>query len=349
MRLKRDTWLKVVVCLVFVPNVIAAQSLSNAAKAAEKKNSMSSARVGAPILGFLFDPMVQGLRSIVGVPGAATLTEPVDLGLALAYAVVSPRQDFALAVTAEDKRIVAVGLGRPESQVLFIEGVPPDADKIVFGPNGKSAALYYRDDQRVLVLKGLPSAPSTVAAFDISTFEGSLTALALSPAGAAVLAGFSDGETGMLFLLTPGRDPRLLSILRYPGAIRFFSGGGNAVVGDRVSNSIYMVMDVLGSADVVFLASEKDEIATPVDIEVFADDSQILVANEGAGVTSIRLSDRAVQSYPIEGGPDWLQRMNGKSVFLVTDSSRGSTLIFDGDSPEPRIVTVLPSVSPKFQ
>src|SRR5205814_10136245 len=57
--------------------------------------------IGGPSSGFAFDQSARVLRQIRGIPGASTLGEPVDFGLSLAAAYVSPRLDSALVVAAD--------------------------------------------------------------------------------------------------------------------------------------------------------------------------------------------------------------------------------------------------------
>lgn len=320
-------WFTSLACVLILPALIAAQS------------TMSS-----PVLGFVFDTSTAGLRPILGVPGAARLADPIPLGFAISDAVVSPQQDSALAVIAEDRQLVGLEFSRSELRLHSLDGVRPGAGRIVFSPNGKSAALYYAEDRSITVLAGLPANPAIVAYFDAATIPGTLTALALHDDHATLLAGFSEGEIGSLFLFRPAQDPTLLSILNYPSAIRFLHRGQSAVVSDRVSNNVYYVTDVFGSWQTVFLASEQDGISTPTDIELSADDNRIVVAGNGS-VTSIRLSDRSVQSYASEGAALELHRTRGKSVFLLNRTLTDPLLIFDGDSEEPRIVVVPPGAA----
>jgi hypothetical protein len=305
-----------------------------------KGEPRSPVKVGAPVLGFVFDREAAGLRPIVGVPGAATIAAPLDLGITISFAVVSPQQDFALALAGEDNHIVGLGLGPAGIVVRSITGLSPQADKIAFGPAGKSAALFYSAERRIAILTGLPNSPNVVSNIDVSTLAGTLTALAVRDDGATVLVGLSEGETGSLFRIDRDGNPLLLSILRYPSAIQFLHKGKDAIVADREDNKIYRIVDVPGNAQVIFMASEREEISTPIDFGVSADDSHVLIANSGTGITVLPLPGGAPESYSIEGGPSGLHRLRGNSVFLLTEPSQDPLLIFDGDSARPRIVIV---------
>lgn len=338
-------WIVLAAFLLLATGLISAQSQFKRPRVPDKQKNLPAALVSAPILGFAFDAIAPGVRPILGVPGAAMLGEPLELGFAVSYAAVSPLQNYALAVSAEDNQIVTVEFTRSGFQLSTLDGANPGVDRIFLSPNGKSAALYYQQAQLIQVWSGLPAAPAMIAEFNVAHFSGALTALALHDDAVTLLAGFSDGETGAMFVLTPGTDARLLSVLSYPSAIRFLHHGTDAVVSDRGSNTVYYVTDVRGSGQVVLLASDQDGIARPVDIELSGDDSRVLVANENTGVTSINPSIPSVQSYISSGGTSRLYRINGKAVFLLTEPSKGPLLIFDGDSEEPRIVVVPPAAA----
>jgi hypothetical protein len=301
------------------------------------------APMSRPVLGFAFDGAAAGLRPIFGVPGAARLGEPLQLGFAISYAVISPQLDSALTVNADGGQIVAVEFVRSEGRPYAVDGVRSGADKIVFSPDGRSAALYNAAARWITVLTGLPASPTVAAEFDVASIPGALTALALHDDHTTLLGGFSEDETGSLFLLRPAEDPALLSVLRHPSAARFFNHSRDAVITDSISSSIYHVRDVSATSQVVFLASSADGIDTPMDVEVSADDSEIVIADKNA-VTTISLSDRRVNSYIHARPSHRLHRFSGKASFLLADAAGDSLLIFDGDSVERRIVIVPPFV-----
>src|SRR5436190_14394980 len=54
--------------------------------------------IHAPQLGLVFDEAAGALRPIWGIAGSSTLGDPLPLGVTLKGAVVSPSQDYALAL-----------------------------------------------------------------------------------------------------------------------------------------------------------------------------------------------------------------------------------------------------------
>ena len=117
----------------------------------------------APLLGYVFDAAAQGVRPIWGVPGAATIGDPVELGVEVTEAVVSPRQNYVLVLTGTDR---ATGLYSPKTgQVQALAGVPAGASRIVVSPEGDSAGFYFSDRRELHVVTGLPDAPSPPSVF----------------------------------------------------------------------------------------------------------------------------------------------------------------------------------------
>src|SRR5882762_2852942 len=64
-------------------------------------------QLAKPVLGFFFDP-ANGLQPIQGIAGALTVGAPVELTATLTAALVSPRQDYALATAAGNSELLRV-------------------------------------------------------------------------------------------------------------------------------------------------------------------------------------------------------------------------------------------------
>src|SRR4051794_14999915 len=74
-----------------------ALTLSCPLRAAE----LSPVSISAPVLGYVFDDTAKAIRKISGIPGAANLDAPVDLGSALQTAFVNSAGRLAIGVTKE--------------------------------------------------------------------------------------------------------------------------------------------------------------------------------------------------------------------------------------------------------
>ncbi|MCP5116200.1 MAG: hypothetical protein GY953_35685, partial [bacterium] len=103
----------------------------------DRTNDVREARrVSGPILGVLFDGQV-GLRSLLGVPGAAVWGGIIPLP-EIAEVVVSVERRYALAISGDNRRVVLIrNLSGPEtvSHVDETSGV----DRILLSPTGAVA------------------------------------------------------------------------------------------------------------------------------------------------------------------------------------------------------------------
>src|SRR5688500_16299345 len=95
--------------------------------------------LGGPFLRFIQDIAGSVIRPIFGVPGAAILGSPLELEADIDEAIISPRQDYALAVRKEDGRSVIIDLAHGLSALTTIAGTDGSADLMAISPTGSSA------------------------------------------------------------------------------------------------------------------------------------------------------------------------------------------------------------------
>src|SRR4029077_18517119 len=108
-------------------------------------------------------------------------------------------QDYALATLA-DLQLVLLQI----STGISMRRVPDamrNVDHINLSPSGKSAVVHSSASNRMQVLSGLPDQPLVSWGTALAFLPGSVTALIVSDDARFVLAAFSHGETGSLFLL----------------------------------------------------------------------------------------------------------------------------------------------------
>src|SRR5262245_35551154 len=67
-------------------------------------------RIVGPVLGFAWDQQDHRVRPILGVAGAASIGKPVDPGMQVATAAISPANDILLAVSADDGQTLLMPL-----------------------------------------------------------------------------------------------------------------------------------------------------------------------------------------------------------------------------------------------
>jgi DNA-binding beta-propeller fold protein YncE len=314
--------------------------------AAASDNQRPAARsvgIQGPTLGVLFNSSASQFRPILGVPGATTLGAPTDFGLNIGRAVVAPGQDYALAEIGEDREIGIVRFQDASEVPNSGLGVPTDPDLIVLSPAGTAAALYYRSSARIVVLTGLPAAPSPARELSFPYSWFSLGALAVSDDGEKILAVNTDGGIDSLFAVTQSENLRFVATLERVAALRFIRGTSDALLADAGQNRIYLIREAGASEEVVPLADESQGISKPVAVDASWDRSRVLVANsDPAGILVLDIQTRLSTLIPCACQPTGLHRLRGGSAFLLTEPSSSPLWLLDGDSASARAVFVPP-------
>jgi len=225
----------------------------------------------------VFDEAAGALRPIWGIAGSSTLGDPLPLGVTLKSAVVSPSQDYALALAGHDTEVRLVRIG--QSNIVQLKPLP-DAnrapDRIVISPTGSAAAFYYysgRSAGRIIVMNGFPAAPNISARISLTRVSAP-TALAVSDDGAVVLAGAGH----LVIALTEAGEIPLTSSLGSVASLAFITGH-DALIADGAKNEVYLVRGADGAGVVSLLAGPAQEIAAPVSVAASSDGLTAFVAN----------------------------------------------------------------------
>src|SRR4051812_38279818 len=113
-----------------------------------------------PTLGYLFDSGSKSIRTLSGIPGAASLESGVSVASKLERASISPNRKFALGEIKDGDHLLLVVLSGSGSTASSLDGTPATADQIAFSASGSTAAIWSRDAQKIQVWKGLPDQPA---------------------------------------------------------------------------------------------------------------------------------------------------------------------------------------------
>jgi hypothetical protein len=247
-----------------------------------------SGQIAGPAIGFVFDGSVHALRPILGIPGAATLGDPLDAGFALSSATVAPRQDSAI-VTAADGSLHLLRLASGAAEVLC-GACPSTAEDAVFSPSGTAVALYSAG--RVQIVTGLPDAPAAGAAFEVGSMPRlghrapMAPPMALSDDGAWLLASSSVAVN----LFGSNGGPRQLLAAGPDAPVAFAPGSHDAAVAAAGGTAVTLFHDVAG-------ASTEQPLTAPdgvrhINALAFSADGSRLYVSSGAeqSVTAIDIA-----------------------------------------------------------
>ncbi len=323
----RQKWLLQIVPAVLLASVAAAQT---------------GTALSGPTMGLVFDASQSALRPIRGIPGAATLGDAVNPGFPLASATVSPRQDFALALRADDSSVVLVRAGGASTAV---PGARPAPALMVFSPAGTTAALYDSGAGRVQVLTGLPDAAAVQSDVDISALAGPVAALAVDDAGSTLFLAAGAAETVALYRIGMDGTSQYMASFRSVAALRLSVDGREALVVDSAAGAVYAIRDLRGAGRMETIASGRDGLGTPIAVE--SDSAgRIFVADQAGNVTILNRGRGPVVSLPCGCAPAGLFRLSGTATFRLTEPSNGPMWVLDASGADARIVAVPPAVPP---
>ncbi len=323
----RQEWLLQMVMAVALAGVAAAQA---------------GTTLSGPTLGLVFDSSQSALRPIRGIPGAATLGDAVNPGFALASATVSPRQDYALALKADDSSLVLVRAGGASAA---IPGARPAPALVVFSPAGTAAALYDSGAGRVQILTGLPDAAAVQSDIDISALAGPVAALAVDDAGTSLLLAAGAAETVSLCRIAMDGASQFLASFRSVAALRLSGTGREALLADSAAGAVYIIRDLRGAGNVEMIASGRDGLGAPIAVE--SDSAgRIFVADQAGNLTILDRRRGSVLSLPCGCAPAGLFRLSGTATFRLTEPSDAPMWVLDASGADARIVAIPPGAPP---
>jgi hypothetical protein len=323
----RHNWLLLIVLAVLFAGIAAPQA--------------GTALTG-PTMGLVFDSSQSALRPIRGIPGAATLGDPVNLGFPLAAAAVSPRQDSALALRADDSSVVLVRAGGASAA---IPGARPAPALMVFSPAGTAAALYDSGAGRVQILTGLPDTAAVQSDLDISALAGPVAALAVDDAGSSLFLAAGAPETVALYRIALNGASQFLASFRSVAALGLSATGREILLADSAAGAVYVMRDPRGTGRLDMVASGRDGLGAPIAVE--SDSSgRIFVADRAGNLTILDRARGSVVSLPCGCAPTGLFRLSGTATFRLTEPSGAPMWVLDASSADARVVAIPPGAPP---
>src|SRR5690242_5231942 len=162
---------------------------------AGSRSGQARGAVGAAVLGFLPGPGPLELSAILGVFGAARLSDPIAAPKTAVRLYVATGQQYVLVEQNSDAPLSVWDLAA-NSALTAIAGALPHPDLVAFSPGGDSAALYARESGQIQIIGGMPNRP-----------EVHKTLPPLSPAATGMIAVSDDANVVVL------RDPTTGDVL----------------------------------------------------------------------------------------------------------------------------------------
>lgn len=283
-------------------------------------------RLTAPVLGYAYDPAVAAIRAVRGHPGAALIAEPLEAGIPLADAVIAPSQDFAVVISAGDRRarIIRWSGGQPPSTTVLDDAID-GPERLYLSPSGRAAVLSGRSGH-LQVVTGLPDSPRLHP-----IPSDALGPIAVADSGAVAVAG-GDGVR----VFGPEHASYSLPISADVAALAFDLRSRD-LLAITTSGDIYVAKNIEGGADIRYIAYTEAPLADPVAIRFSADASSAVIATKSGKLASIDLNTGRAAVASCQCAPAAIQPLASDGLFRVTDISSRPLFLLDTRRRQPRV------------
>jgi hypothetical protein len=274
-------------------------------------------RLQAPVLGYVFDDTAKAIRTVFGVPGAASLGEAIALPSTLSAARVHSGARLALGVTKEGQIVLASW--NSVSRVFLLDSEVETPEQVAFSGSGERVAFSGGSMLEIWSTSGTPALIQRYHAAE------TLTGLTVNDSGAAV------------GLLASGRLARFFDNEEQPfgagsewSAVAYTSDGSAVMAADARRGELVRLTADGGRSVIAPLTGLVSAIASSIDGEYAATASGLQRVSGSGEVTAVLCECQAKGFDSVAGGA---------AVHI-----RGTDLVLDVDGKELRL-TVLPNLS----
>jgi hypothetical protein len=304
--------------------------------------SLGFSQIGGTTLGFTADLNGSAIRPIPGIPGAAIAGDPLAFDVALRIAVVSPKQDYAIAAGAEDGRVRLINLTGESPVMLSIEGVRDNPEAIVLSASGTAAGFYNAETRTVQLIGGLPVSPMLRQEFDVSAISGHPAILAVSDDARMALMKFT-GDENVTSWAFSGSGASLLPVEQASAAVFMKSSSGSAadaIVTDDAARTVYWIRDIGGAEIRMPVLTVPDSDRSFSSVAVSDDGRRVLLADDYGTVAIVDLQTRLVGWANCDCRPLGLSHLEGNSIYRLNEPFASPMKAVDASSSEPQVLII---------
>ncbi|MBV8842182.1 MAG: hypothetical protein JO307_05165 [Bryobacterales bacterium] len=284
---------------------------------------------GSPILGYVFDRSAERLRPIRGVPGGATIGDPLDAGFAIQQAAVASQKAYALAIAAGNVRLIRWNPSLATTD-LPVTGVP---SAVYLSPQGTAAAVIA--DGWMGLITSMDTATPQIAGVPL---DAQPVQAAVSDDGAYLLAALPDGSA-VLF----GKDATRTTLpAPAPVSLVAFRPGSTDALAASTDNRVWLIQHTDSAPAFTQLAESADGVADPVALGFVPGTNRAVIANSGGAIQTIDTALGTRSSVSCACKPVHLEPMSTPGVFRLTTALAEPQYLFDGTSGQMFFVPALP-------
>ncbi len=282
----------------------------------------SAASAAGPVTGMLVDEQTRSICPII-----ATEDET-------AYAGRAAVRSFDFASAAPDGRNALVARDGTLYLIRRLDGVLPvwrelSAEEVrvaraAWSDNSESLALINSDANRLDLWSNVATDPKRNGFVDLTSIWERVVSLAVSRDAKFAFAATQGEESGTLYLLKPGQEPRMLMPLSKAGVIQLI--GDALYIADRGRSEVLRLTNWDQTPGVATLASAGQGLVDPVGFALSGNKKVLSVASAGTQqVLDIDLNSGAVKgAIDLDFKPTSFDRLGQGTLFLLAKAVPGA-------------------------
>jgi len=267
-----------------------------------------------PVLGFVSSAGTGELRSLVGIPGASALGEPLAVPTGVLSVYFAPGQSYALLAPKTGNSLGLMTFqGVDEQAVVPVCGAIRQPDIVAFSPGASTAALYSKTEGRLQVVTGLPDSPQLARVIPGSDLPDEVRFLAIADDGVTLVEGTVQSA---VYLLPQVGSPRLLYTAGDLQGMALAPRSSDLVAFDRARSTVFLLQNVDGASSYLLLADG----LTGLDGNVLFETSRagaVVASTNSNTLWKISLQSLEVESIHLPGMPQTLQPLRISGDYLL--------------------------------
>ena len=230
-----------------------------------------------PLIGYVLDENSKVIRPIAGVPGNASIGEPLPLGFAVAGAAFFPDGKHAIVLPAGSSDLLIVDLQRNITRTAARAG----ASRLRTKPSGSYAAIDDPAANRVLVVAGLPGEPVVTDIVDVAFADGALNRVAVTDDGEFLAFTVEHERQEIVYGWSRSEGVRALATAERVADLGF--SADSLVIADSRAAQVLWVRNVRKQSAVAVAAGPRDGLSRPAALSVNRN-SEIYLADSLEGI-----------------------------------------------------------------
>jgi hypothetical protein len=288
----------------------------------------AGSRAGTAMLGFVSGPGPAGLKSILGVFGAAHIGPPLAIPASITHLYLSSRQRYALVEQTAGGPLAVCPLAvwmLGDDPPVAIAGAMSHPDAYAFSPRGQSAALYSSAASQIEIITGLPANPVLKQTIPLQP-PGAIVKMAVSDDASVLLAQDSTGELQIASLPNTGQSAAWhpFSGAYSPLAWSFVPKTHDLVVSDSQPNAVLLIEQADRNGAPIVLA----ENCHPDQISITSNGETLVALDSTLGALwTIDLKSRTRTAIPSESSLHSLTVLRNGYTFLASSDDSHFALL----------------------